>query len=115
MRALLLIAVVALAACKPEPPRDVVVVCAEGGDAGAPEPFEEDRSAEALGLSTPCAKACKNLSVLKCPEAWKLPGGRTCVETCKAISAISPFDPECVQKATSVAAVRKCPSLKCSM
>lgn len=93
------------------PPRTVVVVCND--DSGVVEQFSEDQSAEALGLSTPCAKACANLAKLGCPESAKLPGGKTCVETCKSIAPISSYDPECVAKATTVATVRKCPSVRC--
>lgn len=96
-----------------QPPREVVVVCTEGGDAGAPEPFDVDTSAEAMGGVTPCARACRNLATLGCPEAWKLPGGRTCVENCKAMLPVSPYDPECVAAAKTVDAVRKCPALTC--
>lgn len=103
----------ATACCEPPPPRNVVVTCVEGDDAGVVEPFEADQSPEAVGLSTPCARACKNLSTLGCPESAKLPAGKTCVETCKAIAPISSFDPECVAAAKSVAAVRKCPQVKC--
>lgn len=99
--------------CEPPPPRTVVVTCVEGGDAGAPEPFEADQSSEAVGGTTVCARSCKNLSQLGCPEAWKLPAGRTCTETCKAITSISSYDPACVEKAKDVAAVRKCPQIAC--
>lgn len=99
--------------CETPPPREVVVTCAEGGDAGAPESFESDTSSEAMGLSTPCALACKNLSTLGCPEAWKLPAGRTRVETCKVMAPVSPYDPVCVSKAKTVDAVRKCPAIVC--
>lgn len=109
----LMIAFVVVVGCKPEPARDVVVVCAEGGDAGAPEPFEADPSSEAMSQNSACARACKNLSVLGCPEAWKLPAGRTCTETCKAIATVSKFNPLCVEKAKSVADVRKCPDVAC--
>ena len=71
------------------------------------------RFPEALGLSTVCSRACKSFSLLKCPEAQKLPGGRTCIETCKEISAISSFDPQCVILAKTVIEVRKCPKVKC--
>lgn len=102
-----------LVACDPLPPRTVAVVCIDGGDAGAAEPFESDPSAEAVSLSSPCARACKNLSVLGCPESVKLPAGKTCVETCKSIAAISSFDPLCVEKAKTVDAVRSCPQVAC--
>lgn len=102
-----------LAACDPPPPRTVAIVCIDGGDAGSAEPFESDQSAEALGLSSPCARACKNFSILGCPESVKLPAGKTCVETCKDIAAISSFDPACVEKAKTVDAVRKCPQVTC--
>ncbi len=99
--------------CEPPPPRHVVVTCVEGSDAGAPEPFEADQSSESLSGSTVCARSCKNLSKLGCPEAWKLPAGRTCTETCKAITSISSYDPLCVEKAKDVAAVRQCPQIAC--
>lgn len=101
------------ATCEQPPPHEVVVVCAGGEEAGVPEPFDADTSSEALSLSTACARACKNFQTLGCPEAWKLPAGRTCVETCKAIAPISKFDPLCVEKAKSVADVRKCPEVRC--
>ena len=109
----ILLASTAICCCEPPPPRNVAIVCIDGGDAGAAEPFEADPSAEAVGLSSPCARACKNLSVLGCPESVKLPAGKTCVETCKSIAAISSFDPACVEKAKSVDEVRKCPQLAC--
>ena len=102
-----------VACCEPLPPRDAAVVCIDSGDAGTYETFEQDKSAEALGGVTPCAKACKNLSTLGCPESRKYPAGRTCVETCKAISTISSFDPVCVSSAKDVAAVRGCPQIRC--
>ena len=98
-----------------QPPKTVVLTCVDGGDAGTAESFEADQSPEALARTSPCARACKNLSVLGCPESLKLPAGKTCVETCKDIAAISSFDAECVAKASSVSAVRKCPQLSCKM
>lgn len=110
--ALLLLVTALVAGCPQEPPpRTVVVVCND--DSGVAEDFSLDRSEEALGLSTPCAKACANLSKLGCPESARLPGGKTCVETCKAIAPVSSYDPDCVIKAKSVDAVRKCPSVRC--
>lgn len=102
----------ATSCCEPLPPRTIVISC-QDGDAGAAEPFEADRSPEALGLSSPCARACKNLSTLGCPESVKLPAGKTCVETCKDIVAMSSFNPACVEKAKTVDEVRKCPQLSC--
>lgn len=105
---------VTLAACSANPePRQVVITCLEGGDAGAPEPFESDTSPEAVGGVTTCARACRNLSKLGCPEAWKLPGGRTCTETCKKILPISSYDPICVENAKNIDEVRKCPQITC--
>lgn len=102
----------ATSCCEPLPPRTIVISC-QDGDAGAAEPFEADQSPEALGLSSPCARACKNLSVLGCPESVKLPAGKTCVETCKDIVAISSFNPACVERAKAVDDVRKCPQVTC--
>lgn len=111
-RALLLGIAAAVAGCYDNPPpRVVTIVCQD--DSGVVEQFAEDQSAEATALSSPCARACKNLAELGCPESAKLPGGKTCVETCKAISPISSYDPECVIKAKTVAAVRKCPATRC--
>lgn len=102
----------ATSCCEPLPPKTIVISCPDG-DAGAAEPFEADQSSEALGLSSPCARACKNLSTLGCPESVKPPAGKTCVETCKDISAISSFNPACVERAKTVDEVRKCPQLSC--
>ncbi len=104
------------APCVPPPPAIVEAGKLDGGvyEAGPGEPFEADQSSEALGLSTDCARACKSFSLLKCPEAAKLPGGRTCIETCKEIAAISSFDAKCVSLATTVETVRKCPKVKCA-
>lgn len=102
--------------CAEPPPRTVVVAACPSSDAAGvdpEEPFEADQSSEALGLATPCARACKQFSTLGCPESRKPLGGRTCVENCKAIQNISSFDPMCVVAATSVAAVRKCPATRC--
>lgn len=94
-------------------PKTVVITCIDGGDAGSVEPFEADQSPEALGVTSPCARACRNMSMLGCPESAKLPGGKTCVETCKDISTISSFSPQCVESAKTVDAVRKCPQVSC--
>lgn len=106
--------VAACCACPPPEPKNTVILCDR--DAGADisiENFEGDRSEEALALKSPCARACKQFSVLGCPESQKLPGGRSCIDTCKAIAPISLFNPECVAAATSVTAVRKCPVVRC--
>lgn len=102
--------------CNTCPPAQTIVIACDrdgGSDALEDESFEDDKSAEALALSSPCARACKQLSALGCPEAKKPVGGRTCVETCKAIAPISSYDPECVIKAKTVASARLCPALKC--
>ena len=104
--------VAATSCCEPLPPRTIVISC-QDGDAGAAEPFEADQSSEALALSSPCARACKNLSLLGCPESVKLPAGKTCVETCKDIAAISSFNPACVERAKTIDDVRKCPQVTC--
>ena len=101
------------ACCEPPPPKTVVVTCIEGGDAGTPESFDADQSPEALSLKSPCARACANLAKLGCPESFKLPAGKTCVETCKDIAAMSSFNPACVERAKTVDEVRKCPQLSC--
>lgn len=106
--------ILALSGCEATPaPREVVVICSPTEDAGAPEPFESDTALEAKNGASPCARACKNLSTIGCPEAWKLPGGKTCVENCKSIASYSSYDPECVEKASSKTAVRKCPAIRC--
>lgn len=110
------LATAATASCQEPPPRTVIVASCPSSDAASvepEEPFELDHSAEALGLSTACAKACKQFSVLGCPESRKPAGGRTCVETCNAIKTMSSFDPACVASAMSIAAVRKCPQVRC--
>lgn len=105
--------------CESKTAHDVIVVaaCQDGGDdgldVGGVEEFLADKSEEAVAGLTPCAKACKRLSDLSCPESQKLPGGRTCVETCKAVASISSFSPTCVSAAKDVAAVRKCPEVRC--
>lgn len=102
--------------CSDPPPRTVVVAACPSSDAAGvdpEEPFEADQSSEALGLATPCARACKAFSTLGCPESKKPLGGRTCVENCKAIQNISSFDPMCVVAATSIASVRKCSQVRC--
>ena len=97
--------------CPPQPPSNVAIVCIN--EAGPEESFEADQSPEALGLSTPCAKACKSLSTLACSESKKQPGGDTCVVTCKKYIEISSYDPACVTAAKTKEAVRKCPLIKC--
>lgn len=107
----------AAASCGPQPmPQTVVIAACPSSDAAGiepEEPFESDQSSEALGLATPCARACKQYSVLGCPEAKKPMGGRTCVETCKAIGPISSFDAMCVVAAKDATAARKCPQVRC--
>lgn len=111
-RVALVAAALAMVGCREDiPPRTVTVVCQD--DSGVVEQFDQDQSTEATALASPCARACKNLAVLGCPESAKLPGGKTCVETCKSIAPISSYDPECVSKAKSVEAVRKCPAVRC--
>lgn len=97
--------------CKNDPGPAPVILCVQ--DAGQEEPFEADQSEEALALSSPCARACKRLSVLDCPESKRLPGGTSCIETCHKIDPISNYDPECVARAESTAEVRACPQIKC--
>ncbi len=107
--------------CESCPPAQTVIIACDhdggpiyDGDAEiVDEPFEHDQSAEALALSSPYARACKQMSVLKCPEAKKPAAGRTCIETLKAIAKISSFNPECVANAKTVEAARKCQYLKC--
>lgn len=105
--------VTACCACPPVAPTSVIVCPYDGGEVGPEEAFETDRSEEALALLSPCARACKSFSLLQCPESKKLPGGRSCLDSCKAILAISSFNPECVALAKTVAAVRTCPQVKC--
>jgi len=104
--------------CAEPPPRTVVVAaCPSSEDAGVvvtpEEAFESDKSAEARGLLSPCARACSRLSVLGCPESRKPAGGRTCVETCRVIARVSSFDPKCVEAAINVETVRTCPQVRC--
>ncbi len=105
------------ACCSTNPsPQSTVVLstCGDGGigDSGDEE-FAADDSAEALGLSTPCARACNRLAQLGCPESRKPVAGKTCIETCTSISAISSFSPACVTAAKDVTSVRKCPQVRC--
>lgn len=106
------------ACCNTCPPAQNVVIACDR-DAGVAdgalvdEPFEFDHSEEALGLSSPCARACKKLSDYGCPESKKPAYGRTCVETCKKIAPISSYDPECVARSKTVHEARICPQLKC--
>lgn len=97
--------------CPPQPPSNVAIVCIN--EAGPEESFEADQSPEALGLSSPCAKACKNLSTLACSESKKQPGGDTCVVVCKKYGEIANYDTACVTAAKTKEAVRKCPLIKC--
>lgn len=114
MKRALLLSFLLLGCCQSTPPTTTVVVASCDPDAGlVDEPFEADQSAEAMSLSSPCAKACASFSRLGCPESRKPAGGRTCVETCKAIEAASSFSPACVAAAASVEAVRKCPAVRC--
>lgn len=104
--------------CNTPQPQTVVLACdRDGGDGGdaipADEDFSLDRSEEALAGISPCARACRTLAGLGCPESRKPAGGRTCVETCKTISPISNYDPLCVADSKSVEEARKCPALKC--
>jgi hypothetical protein len=101
--------------CPTTPPSSTIVVTScPGDDSGVfDEAFEADQSPEALGLSSTCARACSNLSRLGCPESRKPAGGRTCVQTCKAIEGVSSYSPACVAASADVAAVRKCPAVRC--
>lgn len=101
------------ACCSTPPPEHPVIICA--GDAGPDEPFEQDPSLEAKQLSSPCARACSALSSFGCLESRKPPGGRRCLETCKEISPISSYDPECVATAKNLEVLRKCPKAVCTI
>lgn len=104
-----------------QPSGTQVIVCAPTDDAGDesglfPEPFEADKSEEALGLKSPCARACYAMAHLPdgvCPESVKLPGGNTCIVNCTKYAKISSFNPECIARAKTRAEMQKCPNLKC--
>jgi len=111
------------ACCPCETQTQPVVLCEldagphDSGDDLTEEPFSADQSPEALARTTPCSRACASFALNGCPEATKKPGGLTCIENCRNITAkvgFSKFDPECVAKATSVEAVRACPAVKCN-
>jgi hypothetical protein len=100
----------------PPPPPHSIVECAPvdaGPDDGLLD-FDADQSPEALARTSPCARACASLSLLKCPESKQRPKGMTCIEACTKLAKISSFDPECIALAKTVAAVRKCPQLTCA-
>lgn len=101
--------------CATPPPQTIVVAACPSNETGVDpdEPFESDTSSEALGLSSPCARACKAFSDLGCPESRKPLGGLTCVQNCKNIQTMSSFDPACVIASKSVSDVRKCPATRC--
>jgi hypothetical protein len=62
---------------------------------------------------TDCEGACASLTRLGCPEAAE--EGDGCVRTCIHIitSQIVEFSAACVVSASSVEAVRECPSVSC--
>lgn len=98
---LALLAVVTLTACPPIIPEPVVpdATTDAGVDATPPPPVE----------ATPFA-ACANLGVLRCREA-----DVNCVDTIDHVlqKRLTPFDLECVVRATSKEQVRLCPSIRC--
>ena len=84
-------------------------------EASLPEaaPAPKDAAPEATfdsGPATSCTRACANLARFACKDF-----GPNCVQTCDHLTAekLVPFSAECTYGATSVASIRKCPSIAC--
>lgn len=62
-----------------------------------------------------CAKACKNLKALGCPEAERLDGGSTCYAVCAKAEQSGKFGlhPSCVAAAKTAGEARNCGSIRC--
>ena len=82
--------------------------CADVAPSPTPEPQPE---AAPPPPTTPCGTACLTLAALGCPEA-----NPACVQVCEHVTSshITAFNTACIIKASSVAAVRKCPAIKCA-
>ncbi len=94
----------------PKPVQTVVVRCSDEDSGGIGEVSDE---ASLINMGSPCAVSCRSLDMLGCPEAKKLEGGKTCYETCIDILPVSNYNTDCVVRAKTVDAVRKCPMVKC--
>lgn len=118
---LALAAALALHACPPNPqPPD------SGADA-APKPSPSDGGfpvfadadpgddpAEAAAKYPACVRACAALKTYGCPEAARLPGGKTCYQVCAdgETTGLS-LKPSCVAAAKNAADVRMCATVRC--
>lgn len=98
------------AACcaNPPAPRTIYVECAS--DAGIEVSYPD---AESFSTASPEGRVCRKFADLHCGEAKQPPGAKSCMENVKDILNISNFSVECVEKAKTVAEVRKCPMVKC--
>lgn len=75
---------------------------------------DEDPSLDAA-LFPVCVKACATLKVQQCPEAQRLPGGKTCYAICRDEQQRGKINlkPECIAKASSVSEIRACGTVRC--
>jgi hypothetical protein len=122
-RAILLLAVLAMAACPgPQPgpvPPDVVVALPDGSPAriDAPDPVS-DASPDAIdaaptldAVACPdlCCASCARLAQLKCPEAERTPHGLSCAEVCRMVQVFHGLDlkRETIVSCQTVACVRR--------
>lgn len=99
---LTLFALTALPGCPPTPLSPVDASDASDFDAG----FDDAMS--------PCARACKVLTALSCPEALTLDGGKSCTALCSdSESSGFSLKPSCVALAKDVSGVRACGTVRC--
>lgn len=83
-------------------------------DGGQPDDGEEP----AVDAATfpECVLACAKMKSLACPEAEKLPNGKTCYRVCadaERSPGISGLRPSCVANALDVVQVRACGTVSC--
>jgi hypothetical protein len=60
------------------------------------------------------ALACFNLRIHDCPEGDPAPGGDTCEAVLGRKDPRLAFDARCIADATTVAAIRACPNVRCA-
>lgn len=97
------------ACCKPQP-QGIPVVDIDAADAGDPDAGGPDDTDPDAARVPACARACRTLKKLRCPEAQKPDGGLTCYAVCEKaeLSGNRSLSPECVAAAGSVESVRAC-------
>lgn len=81
-----------------------------------PTAYEDAKAEdEAAGVQTPCGRACSQLRTLGCSEGFQPKGGDTCYRTCSndAATGAPSLPVQCVIKAKTVDAVRKCQGIAC--